>query len=203
MDNTRFMTVNWDDIQQALFHIAERVNHSGLNIQVIVGVLRGGWIPARIMSDLLGVNEIGALEIKFYKGIGERGERPIVTQPLITNVRDKEVLVIDDVADTGKSIQTAVTLIGLHGAKSVYTATLYVKPWSTMKPDFYYAETDRWIVFPWELREVIEEYIRATYKVLPRVSDDANKIVDDVIHKFGIPREVAVRIVKLLISTGK
>ncbi|MCC6052005.1 MAG: phosphoribosyltransferase [Fervidicoccaceae archaeon] len=203
MNDTRFLTVTWNDIQQALFHIAEQINHSGVNVQVVVGVLRGGWIPARIIADLLGVSEVGAIEIKFYKGIGERGERPVITQPLITDVRGKEVLIIDDVADTGKSIQTATTVVGLHGAKTIRTATLYIKPWSTIKPDFYYAETDRWIVFPWELREIIEEYIKATYKVLPRVTDDLSRITDDIAVRFGLPRETVTRILKLLLSSSK
>jgi hypoxanthine phosphoribosyltransferase len=203
MNDARFLTVTWNDIQQALFHIAEQINHSGVSVQVVVGVLRGGWIPARIISDLLGVSEVGAIEIKFYKGIGERGERPVITQPLITDVRGKEVLIIDDVADTGKSIQTATTVVGLHGAKTIRTATLYIKPWSTIKPDFYYAETDRWIVFPWELREIIEEYIKATYKVLPRVTDDLSRITDDIAVRYGLPRETVTRILKLLLSSSK
>lgn len=203
MNEPRFLSVTWEDIQQALFHIAEEINHSGVSIQAVVGVMRGGWIPARVISDLLGVGDVGALEIKFYKGIGERGERPIITQPLIADVKGKEVLVIDDVADTGKSLQTAVSVVGLHGAKSIYTATLYIKPWSTVKPDFYYAQTDRWIVFPWELREVIQEYIKANYKVLPRVTDDLSKVVDDVSTKLGLPKETVSRVVKLLLSTGR
>lgn len=203
MNDTRFLTLTWDDIQHALFHIAEQINHSGVNIQVVVGVLRGGWIPARIISDLLGVSDVGAIEIKFYKGIGERGERPVITQPLITDVRGKEVLIIDDVADTGKSIQTAVTVVGLHGAKAIRTATLYIKPWSTVKPDFYYGETDRWIVFPWELREVIEEYLKATYKVLPRITDDLSRIIDDVVTRFGLSKETVTRVMRLLLSSSK
>lgn len=203
MSDTRFLTVDWDFIYSSLFNIAENINRSGTNVQVIVGVLRGGWIPARILSDLLNVPDVGAMEIKFYKGIGDRGERPIVSQPLIFNVKDKEVLVIDDVADTGKSLQTAITLIGLLGAKSVHTATIFLKPWSTFKPDFHYAVTDKWIVFPWELREVIEEYIRANYKVLPRWPDDASKVVKDVSTKFGVTEDKAEKIVKLIMSSKK
>jgi len=198
--DARFLTISWEEIHDVLFNIAERIIRSGLSVQAVVGVMRGGWIPARIISDLLGVSEVGALEIKFYKGVGERAERPVVTQPLIANVRDKEVLVIDDVADTGKSLQTAVNVVGLHGAKTVYTATLFVKPWSTVKPDFFYGETDKWVVFPWELREVVEEYVRASYKVLPRVPDEISRITEDVAAKFGMEKSKAERVVKLLSS---
>lgn len=203
MSDTRFLTVDWDYIHSALFSIAEKVNHSGIKVQVIVGVLRGGWIPARILSDLLGVPDVGAMEIKFYKGVGERGERPIVSQPLIFNIKDKEVLLIDDVADTGKSLQTGITLVSLLGAKSIHTATIFIKPWSTFRPDFYHAETDKWIVFPWELREVIEEYVKANYKVLPRWPDDAGKIIKDISLKFGLSEEKAEKVLRLMVASKK
>lgn len=53
----------------------------------------------------------------------------------------KETLVVDDIADTGKT---------LNGYQEFITATLFYKPRSIVKPTFYVRETTNWIVFPWE-----------------------------------------------------
>lgn len=202
MQNGRFLVVDWDFIYEALFEIAEKVQRSGIDVRVIIGILRGGWVPARVLSDLLSVSEVGALEIKFYRGVGERWERPVVTQPLLVNARGKEVLIIDDVADTGKSLQTAVNFVSMYGAKVVYTATIFVKPWSTIKPDFFVAETDKWVVFPWEVREVVEEYVRAAYKVIPR-GEELMKVAEEVADRLSLPRGVVERVLRLILHSKR
>jgi len=88
--------------------------------------------------------------------VQNRREKPVILQPLLIDIRDKSVLVVDNVADTGKPIQVAVNAVSLHGARIVRTATIYVKPWSLVKPDFFHDTTEKWIIFPWEQREVIE-----------------------------------------------
>ena len=64
----------------------------------------------------------------------------------INNDEMKKVLIVDDVADTGK------TLLGIEDFHSVnfITATLHYKPRSMVKPTFFVEETSAWIVYPWE-----------------------------------------------------
>lgn len=54
----------------------------------------------------------------------------------------EETLVVDDIADTGITLQKV--------GNACLTATLYYKPHSTVMPTFYIRETTKWIVFPWE-----------------------------------------------------
>ena len=166
----KFKPVTWREIEEGCLNIAEQIAEKGENIDIIVGVLRGGWIPARLLSDYLGVEAMGAIEVKFYRGIGETGERPVITQPLIVDVRDKVVLVVDDVSDTGKTLNTVVGFITHYGPRRVLTATIYVKPWSMYRPDFYYDETDAWIIFPWDKAETIAELIERKGLSLEEVS---------------------------------
>lgn len=198
-ENEKFLTLEWGDIEEIMLNLAEKVLNSGIRFNVIVGVLRGGWIPARILADLLDINEIGALEVKFYKGIEERRERPVITQPLIIDVKDKNVLIVDDVCDTGKSLQMAINALSLHGPKSIQTAVIYTKPWSTIEPDFYYGRSSKWIIFPWETREVIEEIIHAEYKVYPRKLDDIEQVAQDISKKTGMPKKVVKKIISMVV----
>ncbi len=162
----KFKPVSWREVEHHCVTIAEQVRSRIERVDIIVGVLRGGWIPARLLSDYLGVATMGALEIKFYKSIGETAERPVVTQPLIMDIRDKVVLVVDDVADTGKTLNVAVNFLNHYGPKKILTASLYLKPWSMHRPDFYAEETDAWIIFPWDKAETVEELVsRKGYSV--------------------------------------
>jgi len=196
----RFLTLRWDDIEEASLAIAEKIVSSGFTPQVIVGVLRGGWIPARMLSDLLDVKEVGALEIKFYRGVEERSERPVITQPLVCDVKDKNVLIVDDVADTGKSLQVALGAVSLYGPKLIKTASLYTKPWSVIVPDFYYGHTDKWIIFPWEKRETVQTLVEAEYRITSRTSVDVEGISRDLSQKVGLDQEKIRRILNLIVG---
>lgn len=155
---SKFIAPSWEDIEELSYKIAKQIIDNNIKIDSIVAILRGGWIPARIIADLLGIEEIGVLGIKFYKSIETRKEQPIITHPLILDIYNKNVLVVDDVADTGKSLSIAIELIRLYGPRNLYTATIYVKPTSIFIPDFYAETTSAWIIFPWEKAELAREY---------------------------------------------
>jgi len=152
--------VSWKDIESMVENLAKRINKSEFKVDVVVGILRGGIIPAKLISDELGVEDIGAIEIKLYKNIGERAHKPYLRQPLTLPIREKNVLIVDDVSDTGLTLNLAVNVINLYSPKKLKTATLYIKPWTKMIPDYYSKVSDKWIVFPWEKKEVAREIER-------------------------------------------
>ncbi len=149
--------VSWEDVERASDVIAGMINSDGWVPDVVVGVLRGGVVPARLIADRLGVEDLAVVEVKLYKGVGVRREKPYIRQPLVVNVLDKRVLIVDDVSDTGLTLQVAVNAISMHGPASIRTATLYVKPWTKFVPDYYAVQTDKWVVFPWEREETRRE----------------------------------------------
>ncbi len=181
----RFKPITWREVEDACAKIAEAILSDGLEIDVIVGIMRGGWIPARLLSDYLGVPDMGALEIKFYRGIGETAERPVVTQPLIINVRSKNILVVDDVADTGKTFNVAVNFLNHYGPRRIITASLYLKPWSMHRPDYYAEETDAWIIFPWDKAETIEELVEKKGYTLEQVARITGEDVEFIKRIYG------------------
>jgi len=135
--------------------LAEMV--SELNPDILVGVSRGGLVPVRILSDKLGINKLGILGIQFYKKVGETKDFPEITHDMPVNIEGKKVLVIDDVADTGKSLVAARDYLSRKGAAEIKTATLHYKPTSIIKPDYFVGVTTAWIVYPWEQYEVKRE----------------------------------------------
>ena len=159
-DPRRYLAPSWDSIYEMLINIALRIKNSGFEPDYIVGVSRGGWAPGRILSDLLENTHTANIKIEFYVGIEKTARKPIVTQPLTEDIAKKNILVVDDVSDTGESLKVALDHVVGKGAADVKTATVYYKPHSIFKPDFFADSTSDWIIFPWERLEATKLLIQ-------------------------------------------
>ena len=148
-----FVAPSWDQIYDMLIELAKRVKDSGFRPDLIIGVSRGGWAPARIMSDLLENANTASIRIEFYLAPGVTARKPVISQAIMVPVKGVNVLVVDDVSDTGESLKVAVEHLDVCGAKAIKTATLFYKPQSIFKPDFFIVQTEQWIIFPWERLE--------------------------------------------------
>lgn len=158
--NLEFEVPSWDEIYGMLLSLAERIRREGFQPDVIVGVSRGGWPPARVMSDLLENPELANVRVEFYTGVAETKSKPVITQPLSVPVKGRRVLIMDDVADTGKSLLLVRDHVKENGAAEIKLATIYYKPWSVITPDYYIKETRAWIVFPWERKETVRNMVK-------------------------------------------
>jgi len=140
--------LSWWQVEKALQSLALSVRDFGPD--VIVGIARGGLIPAVMISHALGDVELRVMDVKFYKGIGERVGEPVITIPLHGSLEDKRVLIVDDVSDTGKTLEVVIEEVKKAGAKEIRVACLVAKPWTKVMPNYYVFRTDGWVVFPWE-----------------------------------------------------
>jgi hypothetical protein len=172
-----------------LISLAKKIRESGYKPDVIVGVSRGGWVPARIMSDLLENPNLDNVRVEFYVDVAKTRNAPLLTQGASADVAGKRVLVVDDVSDTGKSLQLVKNHVLKQGAKELKIATLYRKPWSMLKPDYFERETELWVVFPWERKETIRR-IREKHGSAG-VEEETAKLV-----KAGFPKSLADRFLK-------
>ncbi len=154
-----FEVPSWDQIYDFLLNIAKRIRRNGFEPDIILGVSRGGWPPARVMSDLLENPNVVNVAAEFYVGVAETRDKPVITQPVSVSVKDKKVLVVDDIADTGQSLKLVLSHLEEEGASEVKTTTIYYKPWSALIPDYYEKETTSWIIFPWERKETVKKIV--------------------------------------------
>ncbi len=168
----------WNQIYRMLLQIAEKIKKDNFKLDIIVGVSRGGWPPARVLSDLLENPNLANVKVEFYLGIAETKGEPTLTQPVSVKVAGKKVLVVDEVADTGKSLQLIKEHLQMEGAVEVRIATIYLKPWSIIKPDYYARETSRWIVFPWEIKETIRKIVKKCKEQGRPVEKEKEKLVE-------------------------
>ncbi len=155
-----FEVPTWDQIYEMLLRLAVKIRGSNFHPDLIVGIGRGGWLPARVMSDLLGNPRLSNMTVESYLGVGETRKETTITQSVSAPVKDLKLLILDDCADTGKSLKIAREHLSEKGPAALKIATIYCKPWSTVVPDYYEKETSCWIVFPWERWETVKNLVR-------------------------------------------
>ncbi len=149
------LRISWDALIQYCEQLGMKVKD--FKPEIIVGVSRGGLIPARILSDILDIRTIGILGIAFYEKMGETYDYPRIVQELSMDIKGKRILLVDDVADTGRSLEVAKDYLRRKNAGEIKIATLHYKPHSAFKPDYYAMTTTAWIVYPWECHEIERE----------------------------------------------
>lgn len=186
-----FESPQWNQIYTMLLNLAEKIRRNKFKPDVIVGVSRGGWPPARVLSDLLNNPNLANVRAEFYVGVAETKGEPCLTQPVSVPVENKRVLVVDEIADTGNSLKLVKEHLFEKGAKEVKIATVYYKPWSIIKPDYYEKETSRWVVFPWEIKETVRKIVKKCKEKETPAEKEIAKLV-----KSGIPAELAERFLK-------
>jgi len=192
-----FEVPTWNEIYGMLLNLAEKIRRNGFKPDIIVGVSRGGWPPARVLSDLLDNPNLANVRAEFYLGVAETKGEPVLTQPVSMEVAGKRVLVVDEVADTGKSLKLVKEHIVERGAVDVKIATVYYKPWSIIKPDYYEKETNRWIVFPWEIKETVRKIVERCRGNRKSVMEENMKLV-----KAGISAQLVKRFLNEILEEG-
>lgn len=154
-EKTTYRVVQWDEFVALSQAAALRVLADDKQFDVIVALAKGGWPIGRIFADVLGVRRGLSLGLQTYTGIDTHAEPKIYQEIAAESVAGKNVLITDDVADSGVSLQFAVQYLLTLGAAEVTTATCFYKPHSQVVPDFYGAETSDWIIFPFEACETV------------------------------------------------
>ena len=152
-DKLKFEVPSWNQIHKMLIKQTEKILSDKFIPDTIIAITRGGWIPARLLSDLLEVSNITTIRVEFYLDLCKTRKKPILTQKLTEQIKSKKILLVDDVADSGKSLQVAKNHILKKNPVILKIATLYKKPQSKIEPNFYEKITKHWIIFPWDIKE--------------------------------------------------
>jgi len=169
---------NWDYIYDLCRDVADDVKSDEFEPDVVVALARGGWFAGRCLCDFLGLDDLASLKIEHYVGTAQQGDEPEVRYPLADGaVEGKDVLVVDDIADTGQSLQTAADCVAAQNPSSVRTATLQLLDTSEHEPDFVGEGLDEWtwVVYPWNFIEDMTELVSG---VMEKSDEEVHSIED-------------------------
>jgi hypoxanthine phosphoribosyltransferase len=142
--------LTWERFGDATRELADTIVADGFVPDLVIAVARGGLPVAGALAYALDVKNCGTMNVEFYTGVDERLDVPVVLPPMLAavDIHGLRVLIVDDVADTGKTLELVCSELRAHVAEA-RTAVLYEKPRSTITPDYVWQRTDRWINFPW------------------------------------------------------
>ncbi|WP_042380005.1 phosphoribosyltransferase [Streptacidiphilus melanogenes] len=151
--------LTWDDIEAATGALAEQVTAGGMP-QAVVGIMRGGMVPAVWLAHRLGIRDVRSIEVTHTTkdGIGApKTSLPTVRNPgSLGDLSALDVLLVDDIAGSGETLAHTADMLRDLGAR-VRTAVLTVNRanWTQEDEparaiDHIASLQDTWIVFPWE-----------------------------------------------------
>lgn len=149
----KYLPLPWSSYNTYTQQLAATILSRDPSVQEIVAISRGGLTFGHVLSDLLRI-PIWTISVQSYTDIQTQGEIKI-TGRLQTSIDGKHILLVDDVADSGKTMLRAVDYIKEAGAKKITTMTVFYKPHSVFRPDYFAKQTKRWIIFPYETIETI------------------------------------------------
>jgi hypoxanthine phosphoribosyltransferase len=160
--------VSWDEIVEWSLGLGKVIESSGWTPDMVVAVARGGYVPARLLCDYLGVTDLVSLQSQHWVEAAKAAQKAIIRNAYSIEARGLKVLVVDDIVDTGETLALARDFIRAEWKpEDVRTAALqWISPIAKFKPDYYYIEVKDWTWFqyPWTRLEDLTQFIERIFR---------------------------------------
>jgi len=161
-EKLRCELVSEDSVYDLAYALADRVRASGFVPDLVVAISRGGFTPARVLCDVLGIFNLTSIRVVHYRKAATKEQTAYIKYPLCIPIAGQRVLVVDDVNDTGDTLQVAHAHLTSMGPAEVRTAVLHEKTSSPIRADFTAATITewRWLIYPWAVVEDVGGFLR-------------------------------------------
>lgn len=160
--------VSWSEIVDWAYNLSKLIEDSKFDPDIIVAVARGGYVPARLLCDFLGVSDLLSVQSQHWVEAAKVTQKAILRHPYKIDANGKNILVVDDIVDTGETLKLAKEFIAESwNPKDVRTASLqWISSVAKYKPDYYLIEVKdwSWYQYPWTRLEDIMEFIERIFK---------------------------------------
>jgi len=151
--------ISWDHLHRyarALAWLLDGFGPEGGSWRAVVAITRGGMAPAMIVSRELDIRTVDTISVKSYD-YRTQSEAEILKRPDPELMgRGEGILIIDDLVDTGKTLEIVREMY-----PKAHFATVYAKPKGRPQVDTFITEVsqDTWIFFPWDMAlQYVEPY---------------------------------------------
>jgi uncharacterized protein len=156
MPQLRREALTWGDVNKLIDHLLPQFQG---DFEIMVIITRGGIIPGGLLAEATGIPTILTAAVDF-PAEAERQRTGLFAWPRFLEfpsdelLRGKRCLVVDDVWGSGRTITAVKNRIAAAGG-SPFTCVLHFNPYRTLfgnvRPDYYAAITDAYIIYPWEI----------------------------------------------------
>lgn len=144
------MFYSWDDFKSDIKAIVAQISQSGWMPDFVVGVKRGGLVPATLISHYMGIPLlVSSCQIRDGKNVVELIE-------VDESLKDKRLLIVDDICDEGLTLTKVCQTLKDHNINNFKTCSVFFNIRQSFSVDYKAKKIDRdrdkyWVVFPWEL----------------------------------------------------
>ena len=150
----------YDDIHDLAKKLAYDIISEKCNINMVVAIATGGWFPARILRTYLPNKDkmpipLYSIGLVNYDSADNLLNDPKIVQKLpdAVDLTDKNVLLVDEVCDSGGTFIKAKEYLLSLKPKKLFTSVLHLKDSSIFTPDFIGKQAgDAWVVYPWDVK---------------------------------------------------
>ncbi len=154
--------VSQETVYDLAYKLAAQIRASGYHPDLVVAISRGGFTPARVLCDVLGLFNLTSIRVVHYRKAAVHEQQAYVKYPLCMDIAGQRILLVDDVNDTGDTLDVARAHLEGLGPTEVRIAVLHEKTGSPVVAD-YVAETLeewRWLIYPWAVVEDVGGFLR-------------------------------------------
>lgn len=157
MSNVEKIYLTWSDVDTLIScELVPRLRK--LDFDVVIAITRGGIVPAGMIAEQLAVQQILVASVDFYEDDELELDWPVFMQfPSDSHLRGQNVLIVDDVWYRGVEVLSVAERVEQAGGQSTSVVLHYKPKFSSFEdkaPDFFGAESNDWIIYPWEVERL-------------------------------------------------
>lgn len=181
--------VSWGEVYSMCKELAGAVERSGFEPKTIIALARSGFVPGRLLSDLLGIPDLVSLKVEHWLDTtGQHREEATIPYQIPFNVEKRRVLVVDDIVDTGKSMKVSVDYIERFKPEMLKTAVMQYITASIFKPDYYVTTVSDWVwfIYPWNFTEDLCNLTARILKANPSKTHSSQEVFEGFKESFGL-----------------
>lgn len=170
--------ISWSEVERLCQRLAGLIRESGYRPDLIIAIGRGGYVPARLMCDWLHIMGLTSIKVEHYLPGANRQEETVIRYPLKADVSGLRVLVVDDVNDTGDTLEAATRHLQTFHPGEIRTAVMHHKVVTRFNADYYAGKITRWrwLIYPWAVNEDVSAFLKRLTPA-PGSVEDAQKLL--------------------------
>lgn len=154
--------ISWAEVERLCQRLAELIRASGCRPDLVIAIGRGGYVPARLVCDWLHIMGLTSIKIEHYLSGANRQEKAVIRYPLKADIRGLRVLVVDDVNDTGDTLEAAIQHLQAFQPGEIRTAVMHHKTVTHFAADYSAGKIIkwRWLIYPWAVNEDVSGFLK-------------------------------------------
>ncbi len=177
-EQLRCELISWAEVERLCQHLAGLIRESGYRPDLIIAIGRGGYVPARLMCDWLHIMGLTSIKVEHYLSGANRQEEAVIRYPLKADIRGLRVLVVDDVNDTGDTLEAATQHLQVFQPGEIRTAVMHHKAVTHFDADYSAGKIVkwRWLIYPWAVNEDVSAFLERLMPA-PESLEDAQQLL--------------------------